>query len=204
MFVTIDAADDLRTMDELDEKFRVLRLTSPIIANLLELCNTPFEMSKAVVAWQRFGWRYTPQQDDEFGFQVEIGDDVHLTVAPNGEDINCMVLPFCWWPNYDEEFATSRLLHGIEKRRFGAAFTKAADLTRKTIAPPFYTGRDADEDRHQYAVWAGNHAWLILQQAAFDVQFGIEINFWLEPIKGERFTPITPLIDWLTSRHSGQ
>ena len=191
-------------MDELDDKFRILRVTRPIIANLLELCNTPFKMSEAVLAWQRLGWRYTPQQDDEFGFQVEIGDNMCMTVAPSGEDIDCMILPFCWWPDYDVEFATSRLRHAIEKRKFGAAFTKAADLTRKTIGPPFHTGRDADEDRHQYAVWKGNHAWLILQQAAYDVQYGLEINFWLEPMRNESFTPTTQLIDWLTLRHSGQ
>jgi hypothetical protein len=191
-------------MDEFDDKFRLLPLTGRLIACLFELCNSPFEMNAAVEAWRRFGWRYTPGPDDEFGFSVDAGDGFRLIAAPSGRKMHCMILPFCWWPEYDPEFAESRLQHILEKRKFGAAFTGALNLARKTLGPPCRIGRDADEDRHRHAVWDGTHAWLILQQAAFDVQYGLEVNFWLESKRGGDFTPTTPLIDWLTSRGGAQ
>jgi hypothetical protein len=51
-----------------------------------------------------------------------------------------------------------------------------------------------------YAIWRRAHALVIVQQAAFDVQFGSEVNLWLEPSEGPLPQIRPPLIDWLVKR----
>ena len=84
---------------------------------------------------------------------------------------------------------------------FADAFAGALTRATEVLGPPTMIGHDTDDDAHSYAMWTGSEAWLILQQAAFDTQFGLEVNFWLEPIRGTLFTPTSPLIDWLIARN---
>lgn len=70
------------------------------------------------------------------------------------------------------------------------------------VGHPRYRGQDADEAAHQHAVWRTPSALFILQQCAFDLQFGVELNFWIESYLDEPFIPTTPFIDWLV-QHNG-
>ncbi len=39
----------------------------------------------------------------------------------------------------------------------------------------------------------------ILQQSCYDPQFGLDVNFWIQPWSGQVPEPTSPFIDWLTS-----
>ena len=184
-----------------DDAFWVQLPPAQVIQALFDLASTPLTMAAFDTTSRELGWDHTPADDDKYGYQIPIGGDLNLTVQPDADRIGCLILPFCYWPDYEEEFAESARAFRAEKKKFADAFDNALAAATEALGPPTTIAHDLDEDENRYAVWTGSEAWLILQQAAFDTQFGLEVNFWLEPTRDAPFTPTTPLIDWLTGRN---
>ncbi len=65
------------------------------------------------------------------------------------------------------------------------------------LGAPKLVGQDRDADAHRWAIWRGGTGLLILQQSAYDPQFGLDVNYWLHPWRGDDPHPGSPFIDWL-------
>lgn len=123
-----------------------------------------------------------------------------LSVDPLGDEVVGASLPFCYWEEYNPEFHDDLQEYGSQREAYNRVFEKAAGLARRLLPPPVQFWTDADERAHRAVVWEGNHGLLILQQASFDPQFGIEVDFWLAACSRQQFCATTPLIDWLCQR----
>jgi hypothetical protein len=58
-------------------------------------------------------------------------------------------------------------------------------------------GADDDEHGHRWALWRGRTGLFVVQQSAYDPQFGLDINYWVCPWSGPDPRPSSPFIDWL-------
>ncbi len=180
--------------------FWYTRLSETIIRNLYILAWTPFCLTAFSSRWQSFGWVYTPRADDEFGFWVEVDSKLRLMVQLDGDRIDSAWLPFCYWEDYEPDYHPTLASYRAERRMYDTIYEQVFQQTQAILGEAHHVGQDKDDDAHRYSVWRSEHALLILQQAEFDVQFGFEINFWLEPYFEENFAPTTPLINWLEKR----
>jgi hypothetical protein len=177
-----------------------LKLTKTLVRQLYELACTPFRLASFRERWDSFGWSYKPGVGDEFGFQVHVRGSWPLTIDPLGEEVICADFPFYYWEDYDPQFHKDLEEYNRRRQAYEDEFETALNLARGVLATPLQFWTDADKDAHKAVVWEGDHGLLILQQAAFDLQFGIQLDFWLMGCSRQDFHPTTPLIDWLCKR----
>lgn len=175
-------------------------LTKTLVRQLYELACTPFRLTAFRERWVSFGWTCEPDLGDEFGFPVQVADSWALTIDPLGAQVVGASLPFYYWEDYDPEFHDDLEEYNRQRRAYDEEFESAVNLAGATLPPPVQSWTNADKDAHRAIVWEGSRGLLILQQACFDPQFGIELDFWLEGCSRREFRPKTPLIDWLCKR----
>ena len=176
------------------------KITSGLIDGLFQLANTPFRLADWREQWAKFGWTHHAKMGDAFGFRVTIPGGPWLTVDPLGEAVECAMLPFFWWEDFSLRDHPDRASYDAARQAYEDAFSGACSMAERALPPAVARWRDDDKDGHQARVWEGRHGLLILQQACFDPQFGIELNFWLMEGTRKDFAPTTPLIDWLGQR----
>jgi hypothetical protein len=134
-----------------------------------------------------------------------VGVDVEPTgrKKPNGWPefrhlkVNCAILSICWWETFTEVDHASAATFAAEEATFHAIY---ADTLKKTVADigyPLLQGVDTNCYFHHWAIWRGETALLILQESSYDVQFGLDINFWIRPWSSGNPQPTSPLIDWV-------
>jgi hypothetical protein len=185
-----------------------LPITEKLVYQLYELACTPFVLASFRARWDDFGWFYSPDRGDEFGFRVQIPGGCWLSVDPLGGDVIGASLPFYYWEDYDRQFHDNQDEYRRQRRAYDDEFETAVSLARRQLPAPIQLWTDANEEAHKAVVWNGDEGLLILQQACFDPQYGIEVNFWLASCSSRDFQPTTPLIDWLCkrsqSRHAEQ
>jgi hypothetical protein len=176
-----------------------LPLSDTIVLQLFELACTPFRLASHRERWDSFGWS-CPRDASEFGFQVQIPGGWWLGVDPLGEQVVGATLAFYCWEDYSPQFHDDLQEYKRQRHAYDVEFEAAASRARRVLPAPVQSWADADKDAHKAVVWEGTDGLLILQQASFDSQFGIEIDFWLEGCSMVDFRPSTPLIDWLCKR----
>lgn len=171
------------------------------IRRLFVLASSPFTLAAFEDRWRAFGWTCQRRIIDLFSVRLQINRRLVLWFHFDGAEVKCGALPFCYWENYKSRHHTVAASYRKERSVFNALYDDALGKTRDVAGRPFRVGRDTDDLRFRYSVWRTEYGLLILQQCAFDIQFGVEINFWLEPLGKERFAPGRTLIDWLARRH---
>jgi len=172
-------------------------LNELLISRIFEFANTPFTLDAFRQKWTTFGWTHESKTGDEFGFRVQIGGGLSFNIDPAGDRVVGAALPFCYWEGYDPQFRSDIPEFERERTAFNTEFLSTAQLTERLLAAPFAHWHDSDHDAHRAKVWAGKNGLLILQEASFDLQFGMELNFWLVSLSPAKFSPTSPLIDWL-------
>lgn len=177
-----------------------ITLTEELIRRLFKLSCTPFTLTEFRKRWHEYGWRHEPSASDRYGFQVEVPEGITFQVDPLGAEIVGASFPFCYWEDYDPDFHKDRGEYERQKCAYDAQFEAAAGLCQRILSAPFITRTDPDKDAHRAIAWEGSHGILILQQACFDPQFGIEVNFWLSSCSRGEFRPEGTLIGWLCQR----
>jgi hypothetical protein len=170
------------------------------VRHLYELVNVLFTVDSFRVCWRRFGWAAQVESGREYGLYVDTHLDVPLMLDPLGTDILCAALSFCYWEEYDSAFHQDASEYRRQRTEYDDAYASSLSLAAGVLGKPKSEWRDQDANGHMAATWQGKTGVLLLQQAAFDLQYGMEINFWLEPVSLCQFLPTTPLIDWLCSR----
>ena len=84
-----------------------------------------------------------------------------------------------------------------EREEFDKCYNESLSNAIKILGLPRIQGFDTDENRHCYAIWRGDSGLLILQQSVYDFQFGLDVNFWVQPWTCPDPQPTSPFIDWL-------
>lgn len=170
-------------------------LKEEIVRQLFALSNTPFQLGKFRERWESFGWSYQPSWDDEFGFKVQIPGSWPLSAVPSGDTVAGAWYAFCLWEDFSPNDYSALQLYEQGRQEFDFQYSKARQIAEAVLGAPYLTWTDDDKDAYQAQIWEGSNGLLILQQACYDPQFGVEINFWLLEGNRQEFRPSTPLID---------
>lgn len=111
--------------------------------------------------------------------------------------ISCAILSLCWWDTYEKTQHANFQSWQKEREEFDKCYSVSLASAIEVIGPPRIEGADTDENRHRYAIWRGKAGLLILQQSSYDPQFGLDVNYWVQPWSGSDPKPTSPFIDWL-------
>lgn len=183
----------------------------PPIARLFDLANTPFEPQPFRRACESFASFDADSSDDDLWY-FAVSGGARLIVALETEvagrrrngwlklravAVSCAVLSVCWWETFLKSQHKSRESWQAERAEFDKFYSKTLADTVEFLGPPRVEGTDEDEDRHRYAIWRGETGLLVLQQSNYDPQFGLDVNYWVQPWSGPDPRPTSPFITWL-------
>jgi hypothetical protein len=151
-------------------------------------------------------WHFVPKVDSNLDFSVSVfveptgakKDSGYPELLQTG--IVCGILPFCFWQTYSQKDHPTKESLDAEKSDFDRLFADVLFETSEKLGKPLLQGQDQDANGHHYAIWRGKNGLLILQQSAHDIQFGYDMNFWVQPWKGADPRPDSPFINWLHNR----
>jgi hypothetical protein len=114
------------------------------------------------------------------------------------------VLSICWWEDCSEGHHESTESFHEDRDQFNRLFADELGRATAVLGAPLLRGKDRDGAAHEHALWRGDTGLLVLQQSAYDPQFGLDINYWVRPWRGSDPQPATPFLDWLMSAPSPQ
>jgi hypothetical protein len=174
----------------------------PPVKQLRELADAEFTPSEFKIACERFSRLDKENTDDDLlQFDLQDGADAQLVASlflnPAPAAIICAILAFCWWETFTKDAHKSYKAFRDEQEEFDRIFDDELERATKIIGAPVRQGADKKAPAHKHAIWQGKNALLILQQSANDVQFGYDVNYWIQPYKSEELAPSSPLINWL-------
>jgi hypothetical protein len=138
--------------------------------------------------------------DDGFLWQYRRADGPPLIVGANGDTVDVALLSSCWWATYDRHFdhRNDETSHKIELAAFDDAFHAAQDAAVAVAGPPLKQGRDRGRYQHRWALWQGRTGLFAVQQSDYDIQFGLDVNFWVTGWDSDTVEPGDPFFIWLT------
>ncbi len=186
----------------------------PPVKQMFELTDavlSPYEFRSACEKIGEFDPYFA--DDDPWNFNLDEDGDSRLTVSLHMESsgtnnetgkaqykpvaVICAILPFCWWETYERKNHKDDKSLRKEQLEYNRAFDEELKHAIQEIGQPAVQGADKKAPFHKHAIWRGKEGLFILQQSANDLQFGYDINYWIQPrITGEADKNIL-LIDWL-------
>jgi hypothetical protein len=184
----------------------------PPITQLFELANNTFDPQAFRLACEKIA-AFDPgsSDDDLWYFSVKGGPSLIVPLRtectgrkkPNGGPeyrqtaVSCAILSICWWETFLKTEHKSLEFWEAERADFDRFYAESLASSVAILGPPRIQGMDEDEDQHRHAIWRGKTGLLILQQSAYDPQFGLDVNYWVRPWSGADREPTSPFIDWL-------
>jgi hypothetical protein len=183
----------------------------PPIEQLFQLANTSFEPLAFRSVCDSFAeLDPTSTDDDLWNFRLDgnarmiVGVNVEVVgKKPNGWpdsrplSVSCAILSTCWWETYSASHHPNEASFKAERGEFDRLYDVALRRTTAALGLPNMSGTDPDKRGYRHAIWRGSTGLLILQQSAYDPQFGHDINYWVQPWVGADPAPTGPFIDWL-------
>ena len=118
--------------------------------------------------------------------------------------VSCAILSVCWWDTFLKSAHVNLQSWQGERKEFDEHYSDSLSSAVEALGPPRLQGVDADANRRRYAVWRGETGLLVLQQSAYDPQFGHDVNYWVQPWSGSDPEPTSPFIDWLRQSSPSQ
>lgn len=109
----------------------------------------------------------------------------------------------CWWETFSEAQHENLGSWQREREEFDRYYSDSVAGAIQILGSPLIEGTDTIEDRHSFAIWRGKTGMLILQQSAYDPQFGHDVNYWVQPWSGPDPRPTSPFSDWLSKLSAG-
>ncbi len=128
------------------------------------------------------------------GTRLIVDVDIEDDAAPVVKDA---LLSVCWWETHDRNDHDSDASYAAERHEFDAAFTAALAAAEAAAGPRLLSGRDDDQDAHCWALWRGRTGLFVVQQSSYDLQFGMDVNFFVRPWIGAEPRPTSPFLRWL-------
>jgi hypothetical protein len=190
----------------------------PPVARLFGLANTPFEPQPFRRACEEFASFDARSSDDDLWFfavnggpRLIVGLETQVIGRrPNGRPelrqlaVSCAILSVCWWETFMQSQHESWESWAAEHAEFDRLFSDRLADAVALLGPPRVQGSDEGEYPHRYAVWRGETGLLVLQQSTYDLQFGLDVNYWVQPWSGPDPRPTSPFIDWLIQLSSSK
>lgn len=183
------------------------------VARLFELANRSFLPDDIRNGCERFSrLESDPERDDNWYFSFPGVNELRMVVSTESEVaerdergrprlkhtfVTSIILLVCLWETFEPSAHPDLFSFELEKREFDRLFQAEFECARGIIGEPFLKGQDPDLQAHQYAVWKGTTGLLVLQQCAYDIQYGLDINYWVLPWNGGEIRPAPSMIDWL-------
>ncbi len=186
----------------------------PPVKELFELTDAVLSPDEFRSACEKFGefdadcsdddlWNFNLDEDGDSRLAVSLHMKSSDTKSETGktqfkpDTVICAILPFCWWETYSRKHHRDDKSLRKEQLEYNKAFDKELQHAIKEIGQPAIQGADKKAPFHKHAIWRGKEGLFILQQSANDLEFGYDINYWIQPrITGEADKNI-PIIDWL-------
>jgi hypothetical protein len=190
----------------------------PPITQLFRLANGSFEPHAFRATCEQFAvFEEGSSDDDIWRFSLGSGATLIVVVSaeqtsrkkPNGYpefrllSVSCAILSICWWETFLKSDHANLESWQKERDEFDRCYSDSLASAIEVLGRPYIEGSDTDENRHSYALWRGKTGLLILQQSAYDPQFGYDVNYWVQPWSGPDPRPTSPFIDWLRQSSSG-
>lgn len=169
---------------------------SPPIKALFRLANTVFQASPFRHACEQFASFNESSSDVNLWFYSVNGPSM-IVGLDETQAIRFAVLSVCWWVSFLPSQHPNRASFEAEKAEFDRLYALELESVIGELGPPHELGQDKDNHAHRWAYWNGKSGLLILQQSAYDPQFGFDINYWLHPWTDGMTRPTSPFIDWL-------
>jgi hypothetical protein len=186
----------------------------PPITRLFDLANTSLDPQTFRRGCEEFAtFDPSSSDDDLWYFSLSGGPTliVGLQTEPTGRKkpngwpeyrqlaVSCAILSICWWESFLKSDHKTLESWKAERAEFDRFFAQSLAVAQAALGPARLHGADADEHGHKHAIWFGKSGLLILQQSAYDPQFGLDVNYWIRPWREGQPQPTSPLIDWLSS-----
>lgn len=186
----------------------------PPVKHLFALIDAVLRPDEFKSACEKFGeFDADCSDDDLWKFNLDEDGDSRLAVSLHMENsgtnhetgkaqykptaVICAILPFCWWETYERKDHKDDKSLRKEQLEYNRAFDEELKHAIQEIGQPAVKGADKKAPFHKHAIWRGKEGLFILQQSANDLQFGYDINYWIQPrITGDADKNIL-LIDWL-------
>jgi hypothetical protein len=163
---------------------------------LFGLASTPFRVGAFRPACEQFA-TFDESSSDADLWYFSVGGPRMIVGLDGKRVVRFAVLSICWWDSFLPAEHPSRESFEAERAEFDRLYAQELEAATGLLGPPKLAGRDRDEDAHRWAVWRGRTGILVLQQSAYDPQFGLDVNYWLHPWEGAHPRPSSPFIDWL-------
>jgi hypothetical protein len=163
---------------------------------LFGLASTPFEAVPFRAACERFS-TYDASSSDADLWYFSVGRPRLIVGRGDRGTVGFAVLSICWWETILPAQHPDQTSWEAERAEFDRLYTQELARAIAVLGPPKLAGQDKDADAHQWSIWRGQTGLLVLQQSAYDPQFGLDVNYWLHPWRGGDPRPGSPFIDWL-------
>jgi hypothetical protein len=163
---------------------------------LFGLAGTPFQVVPFRAACLRFSVFDASSSDADL-WHFSVGGLSLMVGLGNAEAVECAILSIYWWETFLPVQHPERTLWEAERAEFDRLYIQERERAIAILGLPTLAGQDKDVDAHQWAIWRGHTGLLVLQESAYDPQFGLDVNYWLVPWQGDDPRPTSPFIDWL-------
>jgi hypothetical protein len=135
-----------------------------------------------------------------------------------GGDAGWLTAVFCYWEEYDPEFAADSTVHAQQQDAFDGAYDAVRAVGLAALGEPAVQGRDpgwdparrlprwfrwpggrrAPRPRHQWSVWRAGDVLATVYQSDQDPASGLSIQLTVVSHPADAaFNPTTPFSDWL-------
>lgn len=179
----------MRIVSALDEP------SDEVLGGLWELASRPFTLAAFSAFWNQRAWSWDRTSSDEYGFQVSIQGHYPLWVDPLGSEILSARLPICYLDAFDGDSSPA-----LTREEFDAAFHALKRRVLSLAGTPTLEWKDDNQNGYRATAWTVPNGVIIVQQAAFDPEFGDALCIWLDGMNPTELAPTTPLVDWLCAR----
>nr|WP_321454024.1 hypothetical protein [uncultured Carboxylicivirga sp.] len=173
-----------------------LTFEDDLLRKLLGFSDKQFDFDTYLNCFEKESWKPDLSAGYEYGFSVNIGNDWYLKVDPIGNDINCLIFPYCYWDSYNEDINSNEW--GKENKSFDSIFNSIVQDSMKILGEPQNNWTDQDIEKKQAVIWQGKTGFIVVQKCMFDSQFGLEQNIWIQSGNFIDYKFNTPFIDSLS------
>ena len=160
------------------------------VANLFDLANTDFDPDAFKARCSAFAkFKKSQSFADLWYFSFGKHTPVMMVTvdvySPVPAKVRFCVLSVCWWETWTRQQHPSEESYRDERKTFDRLYDQQLAHATSILGDPQSIGIAKNEQHFKRAIWRGTTGLLTLQQSAYDRQFGLDINYWVEPWSSE-------------------
>ncbi|MCA9614014.1 MAG: hypothetical protein KC586_14755 [Myxococcales bacterium] len=140
-----------------------------------------------------------PRCHEEHAFRFDRhGEDTGFVASFQGERLSFCYVALCYWPTFERDVHEDDVWTR-ERDAFDRVFELALEEGVARVGTPSDQWEElhADAGAMRTATWQAWGGTLVLQQAEYDGEFGVEVNWWWSPNVKDVASHTRPFVDWL-------